>query len=207
MFSSARSGMLPPTSSRAALRLASGRTLPARVRRVEDDGSVTVEAVVPSLIKPGLPLELCWSESRDWFSLPVRVRSVDDAAAILSVEPVARSNKDSNRRRNPRYPLAIGLKVVVERGSLVSSGQTIRTVTIDVSLSGVSFESELPLQRGDRVRVSLMGDEGQLGQDTPGVVRWTASRAGSHGLSVGILFERPADSLVRALRQQIAQRC
>jgi hypothetical protein len=196
-----KAGDVPPAGSQVALRLASGRVLGTKVHAI-DDAAIVLALPHPSALAEGTLLEVAWSSGPKWFSLSSSVAAAS-ADGKLRLLPARAASEQKNRRSEPRYRLALGVRVTVERGRTLRPGNELRSKTEDVSLGGISFSVEADLAIGDRLRVTMLGTDGQIGNDTKGHVVRATRRPGSTATSVGVAFDDPPRALTSALRRLI----
>jgi hypothetical protein len=196
-----KAGDVPPAGAQVALRLASGRVLGTKVQAL-DEAAIVLALPHPSALAEGTLLEIAWSSGPKWFSLSSSVASAGTDGR-LRLLPARAANEQRNRRSEPRYILALGVRVTVERGTRMRSGSELRSTTEDVSLGGISFTVEADLAVGDMLRVTMLGPEGQIGHDTKGKVVRATRRPGATATSVGVSFDHPPGALTSALRRLI----
>jgi hypothetical protein len=209
LASPAPAGMLSGTP--IAIRLASGRSLSSRVRRVEEGGAMVIDVAQPSVLREGDRLEVCWSDRGRWFTLNTTVAAPPEPGGpdvgYLRLARVAEPASHDERRVFPRYALGLTISARVINGLRLRPGSEVRALTEDVSLGGIAFETDLELEAGDVLQVALLGDEGQLGGDTDArVVRSTRS-AGGLARTIGLEFIEPPQSLITAIRRAIVANC
>ena len=196
-----KAGDVPPAGSQVALRLASGRVLGTKVQAL-DDAAIVLALPHPSALAEGTLLEIAWSSGPKWYSLSSSVGSAG-ADGRLRLLPARAASEQKNRRSEPRYRLALGVRVTVERGRTLRPGSELRSKTEDVSLGGISFAVEADLAIGDLLKVTMLGAEGQIGNDTKGRVVRATRRPGSTATNVGVAFDHPPGALTSALRRLI----
>jgi hypothetical protein len=196
-----KAGDVPPVGSQVALRLASGRLLGTKVHAV-DEAAIVLALPHPSALAEGTLLEIAWSIGPKWYSLASSVAPAS-ADKRLRLLPAKAANEQKNRRSEARYRLALNIRVKVERGRTLRPGTELRAKTEDVSLGGISFTVEEDLLLGDKLRVTMFGAEGQIGNDTQGHVVRAIRRPGSTATSVGVAFDNPPGALTSALRRII----
>jgi hypothetical protein len=196
-----KAGDVPPAGSQVALRLASGRVLGTKVQAL-DDAAIVLALPHPSALAEGTLLEIAWSSGPKWYSLSSSVASAG-ADGRLRLLPARAANEQKNRRSEPRYRLALGVRITVEKGRKLRPGSELRSKTEDVSLGGISFTVEGELAIGDLLRVTMLGAEGQIGNDTKGRVVRATRRPGATATSVGVAFDHPPGALTSALRRLI----
>lgn len=196
-----KAGDVPPVGSQVALRLASGRVLGTKVQAL-DEAAIVLALPHPSALAEGTLLEIAWSSGPKWFSLSSSVASAG-ADGRLRLLPARAASEQKNRRSEPRYRLALGVRVTVEKGRTLRPGSELRSKTEDVSLGGISFTVDGDLAIGDALRVTMLGAEGQIGNDTKGRVVRATRRPGATATSVGVAFDHPPGALTSALRRLI----
>jgi hypothetical protein len=196
-----KAGDVPAAGAQVALRLASGRVLGTRVQAL-DDAAIVLALPHPSALAEGTLLEIAWSSGPKWFSLSSSVASAG-ADGRLRLLPARAASEQKNRRSEPRYRLALGVRVTVEKGRTLRPGSELRSKTEDVSLGGISFTVEAELAIGDLLKVTMLGAEGQIGNDTKGRVVRATRRPGATATSVGVAFDHPPGALTSALRRLI----
>ena len=196
-----KAGDVPPVGSQVALRLASGRVLNSRVHAL-DDSAIVLGLPHPSALAEGTLLEIAWSVGPKWYSLSSSVSTAGEDGR-LRLLPARAASEQKNRRSEPRYQLVLGVRVRVERSRALRPGNELRAKTEDVSLGGVSFTVDADLAVGDILRLTMLGAEGQIGNDTKGRVVRATRRPGSAGINVGVAFDHPPGALTSALRRLI----
>jgi hypothetical protein len=196
-----KAGDVPPVGSQVALRLASGRILGSRVQAL-DEAAIVLGLPHPSALAEGTLLEVAWSIGPKWYSLSSSVATAG-ADGRLRLLPARAPTEQKNRRSEARYPLVLGVRISVEKARSLRPGGDLRAKTEDVSLGGVSFTVDGDLAVGDMLRLTMLGPEGQIGNDTRGRVVRATRRPGSTGTSVGIAFDHPPGALTSALRRLI----
>jgi hypothetical protein len=196
-----KAGDVPPAGAQVALRLASGRVLGTRVEAL-DDAAIVLALPHPSALAEGTLLEIAWSSGPKWYSLASSVATAG-ADGRLRLLPAKAANEQKNRRSEPRYPLALGVRVTVEKGRTLRPGNELRSKTDDVSLGGISFAVDADVHIGDLLRITMLGDEGQIGNDTRGKIVRATRRPGATVTSVGVAFSNPPGALTSALRRLI----
>jgi hypothetical protein len=196
-----KAGDVPPVGSQVALRLASGRILGSRVQAL-DEAAIVLGLPHPSALAEGTLLEVAWSIGPKWYSLSSSVATAG-ADGRLRLLPARAPTEQKNRRSEARYPLVLGVRISVEKARALRPGGDLRAKTEDVSLGGVSFTADADLAVGDLLRLTMLGPEGQIGNDTRGRVVRATRRPGSTGTSVGIAFDHPPGALTSALRRLI----
>jgi hypothetical protein len=196
-----KAGDVPSTGAQVALRLASGRVLGTRVHAL-DESAIVLALPHPSALAEGTLLEIAWSSGPKWYSLASSVGTAGKDGK-LRLMPARPANEQKNRRSEPRYRLALGVRVKVERGRSMRPGSELRTETEDVSLGGISFTADVDLAIGDLLRLTMLGADGQIGNDTRGRVVRATRRPGATATSVGVAFDHPPGALSSALRRLI----
>jgi hypothetical protein len=197
----AKAGDVPSVGAQVALRLASGRVLGTRVHAL-DATAIVLGLPHPSALAEGTQLEVAWSVGPKWYSLASTVACAG-GDGLLRLLPARVASEQKNRRSEARYRLAMGLRIRVERGRELRPGTDLRATTEDVSLGGVSFTVEADLAIGDILKLTLLGAEGQIGNDTRGKIVRATRRPGAVGMSVGVAFDHPPGALTSALRRII----
>jgi hypothetical protein len=196
-----KAGDVPPAGSQVALRLASGRVLGTKVEAL-DDAAIVLALPHPSALAEGTLLEIAWSSGPKWYSLASSVATAG-ADGRLRLLPARAASEQKNRRSEPRYRLALGVRVTVEKGRKLRPGSELRSKTEDVSLGGISFTVDADVHIGDLLRVTMLGTEGQIGNDTRGKIVRATRRPGATATSVGVVFDHPPGALTSALRRLI----
>jgi hypothetical protein len=197
----AKAGDVPSVGAQVALRLASGRVLGTRVHAL-DATAIVLGLPHPSALAEGTQLEVAWSVGPKWYSLASTV-AVAGADGLLRLMPARVASEQKNRRSEARYRIALGVRIRVEKGRTLRPGTDLRAKTEDVSLGGVSFTVEADLAVGDVLKLTMLGPEGQIGNDTQGRIVRATRRPGAVGTSVGVVFEHPPGALTSALRRII----
>jgi hypothetical protein len=197
----AKAGDVPPIGAQVALRLASGRVLGTRVHAL-DATAIVLGLPHPSALAEGTLLEVAWSVGPKWYSLASTVGSAGSDGR-LRLLPARAASEQKNRRAEARYRLALGLRIRVERSKDLRPGTDLQAKTEDVSLGGISFTVESDLSVGDTLKLTLLGPEGQIGNDTRGKIVRATRRPGAIGMSVGVAFDHPPGALTSALRRII----
>jgi hypothetical protein len=192
---------VPPTGSQVALRLASGRALGTKVEAL-DNAAIVLALPRPSALAEGTLLEIAWSSGPKWYSLASSVGAAG-ADGRLRLLPARAASEQKNRRSEPRYRLALGVRVTVEKGRTLRPGSELRSKTEDVSLGGISFTVDADVHLGDLLRVTMLGSEGQIGNDTRAKIVRATRRPGATATSVGVAFDHPPGALTSALRRLI----
>ena len=196
-----KAGDVPPTGSQVALRLASGRVLGTKVEAL-DDAAIVLALPHPSALAEGTLLEIAWSSGPKWYSLASSVGTAGPDGR-LRLLPARAANEQKNRRSEPRYRLALGVRVTVEKGRTLRPGSELRSKTEDVSLGGISFTVDADVHVGDLLRVTMLGSEGQIGNDTRARIVRATRRPGATATSVGVAYDHPPGALTSALRRLI----
>jgi hypothetical protein len=196
-----KAGDVPSAGAQVALRLASGRVLGTRVHAL-DESAIVLALPHPSALAEGTLLEIAWSSGPKWYSLASSVGTAGKDGK-LRLLPARAANEQKNRRSEPRYRLALGVRVKVERGRTLRPGSELRSKTEDVSLGGISFTADADLAVGDMLRLTMLGADGQIGNDTRGRVVRASRRPGATATSVGVAFDHPPGALTSALRRLI----
>jgi hypothetical protein len=196
-----KAGDVPPTGSQVALRLASGRVLGTKVEAL-DDAAIVLALPHPSALAEGTLLEIAWSSGPKWYSLASSVGAAG-ADGRLRLLPARAASEQKNRRSEPRYRLALGVRVTVEKGRTLRPGSELRSTTEDVSLGGISFTVDADAHVGDLLRATMLGAEGQIGNDTRARIVRATRRPGATATSVGVAFDHPPGALTSALRRLI----
>jgi hypothetical protein len=197
----AKAGDVPVKGAQVALRLASGRVLSTKVHAL-DATAIVLALPQPSALAAGTSLEVAWSVGPKWYSLASAVGPAGPDG-LLRLMPARASSEEKNRRAEPRYPLSLGFRLRVEKARVLRPGTELRGRTEDVSLGGVSFTLESELATGDTLKLTLLGPEGQIGNDTAGRVVRASRRPGAIGTSLGVAFDHPPGALTSALRRMI----
>lgn len=196
-----KAGDVPAKGAQVALRLASGRVLGTRVHAL-DDSAIVLALPHPSALAEGTLLEIAWSSGPKWYSLASSVGAAGSDGK-LRLLPARAASEQKNRRSEPRYRLALGVRIKVERGRTLRAGSELRSKTEDVSLGGISFTADADLAIGDVLRLTLLGGDGQIGNDTRGRIVRASRRPGATATSVGVAFDHPPGALTSALRRLI----
>ncbi len=134
----------------------------------------------PSALAEGTLLEIAWSSGPKWYSLASSVGPAGSDGK-LRLLPARAASEQKNRRSEPRYPLALGVRIKVERGRTLRPGSELRSKTEDVSLGGISFTADADLAIGDVLRLRCSARDGQIGNDTRGRVVRATRRPGRDG--------------------------
>ena len=196
-----KAGDVPAAGAQVALRLASGRVLGTKVQAL-DESAIVLALPHPSALAEGTLLEIAWSSGPKWYSLASSVGPAGKDGK-LRLLPARAANEQKNRRSEPRYRLALGVRVKVEKGRTLRPGSELRTKTEDVSLGGISFTADADLAIGDVLRLTMLGADGQIGNDTRGRIVRASRRPGATATSVGVAFDHPPGALTSALRRII----
>jgi hypothetical protein len=196
-----KAGDVPAAGAQVALRLASGRVLGTKVQAL-DESAIVLALPHPSALAEGTLLEIAWSSGPKWYSLASSVGPAGKDGK-LRLLPARAANEQKNRRSEPRYRLALGVRIKVEKGRTLRPGSELRTKTEDVSLGGISFTADADLAIGDVLRLTMLGADGQIGNDTRGRIVRASRRPGATATSVGVAFEHPPGALTSALRRLI----
>lgn len=196
-----KAGDVPAAGAQVALRLTSGRVLGTRVQAL-DESAIVLALPHPSALAEGTLLEIAWSSGPKWFSLASSVGPAGKDGK-LRLLPARAANEQKNRRSEPRYRLVLGVRVKVEKGRTLRPGSELRTKTEDVSLGGISFTADADLAIGDVLRLTMLGADGQIGNDTRGRIVRASRRPGATATSVGVAFDHPPGALTSALRRLI----
>jgi PilZ domain len=196
-----KAGDVPATGAQVALRLASGRVLGTKVHAL-DESAIVLALPHPSALAEGTLLEIAWSSGPKWYSLSSSVGPAGKDGK-LRLLPARATSEQKNRRSEPRYRLALGVRIKVEKGRTLRPGSELRTKTEDVSLGGISFTADADLAIGDMLRLTMLGADGQIGNDTRGRVVRATRRPGATATSVGVAFDHPPGALTSALRRII----
>jgi hypothetical protein len=196
-----KAGDVPSAGAQVALRLASGRVLGTKVEAL-DDAAIVLALPHPSALAGGTLLEIAWSSGPKWYSLASSVATAG-ADGRLRLLPARAANEQKNRRSEPRYRLALDVRVTVEKGRTLHPGTELRSKTEDVSLGGISFTVDADVHIGDTLRITMLGAEGQIGNDTRGMIVRATRRPGATATSVGVAFDHPPGALTSALRRLI----
>ena len=149
---------MPSAGAQVALRLASGRVLGTKVQAL-DESAIVLALPHPSALAEGTLLEIAWSSGPKWYSLASSVGPAGKDGK-LRLLPARAANEQKNRRSEPRYRLALGVRVKVEKGRTLRPGSELRTKTEDVSLGGISFTADADLAIGDVLRLTMLGADG-----------------------------------------------
>ncbi|MEO9174582.1 MAG: PilZ domain-containing protein, partial [Gaiellales bacterium] len=197
----AKAGDVPSVSAQVALRLASGRVLGTRVHAL-DATAIVLGLPHPSALAEGTLLEVAWSVGPKWYSLGSTVAQAG-GDGLLRLLPSRVASEQKNRRSEARYRVALELRIRVEQGRTLRAGTDLRAKTEDVSLGGVSFTVEADVAIGDILKLTVLGPEGQIGNDTRGRIVRATRRPGAVGMSVGVAFDHPPGALTSALRRII----
>jgi hypothetical protein len=185
-----------------AIRLSSGRVRTLDVRRIDEESALVLELKRPTSIADGEPIEVAWCTRYDWLTARTEVMpnkaDGDPDAGLLRVGLVDGPDKHANRRGGARVNVKIGVRGNVVKSRAVDKNTPISVETIDVSVGGISFGTDLPLQVGDRIDVRLLGEYGQIGETTIEVRRIAPPSGG--GLSkVGAAFVTPPKEVTKAM--------
>jgi hypothetical protein len=196
-----KAGDVPAAGAQVALRLTSGRVLGTRVQAL-DECAIVLALPHPSALAEGTLLEIAWSSGPRWYSLASSVGTAGKDGR-LRLLPARAASEQRNRRSEPRYRLTLGVRVKVEKGRTMRPGSELRTTTEDVGLGGISFTADADLAIGDALRLTMLGADGQIGNDTRGRVVRASRRPGATATSVGVAFDHPPGVLTSALRRLI----
>jgi hypothetical protein len=185
-----------------AIRLSSGRVRTLDVRRIDEESALVLELKRPTTIADGEPIEVAWCTRYDWHTARTEVMpnkpDGDPDAGLLRVGLIDAPDKHANRRGGARVNVKIGVRGHVAKSRAVDKNTPISVETIDVSVGGISFGTDLPLQVGDRIDVRLLGEYGQIGETTIEVRRVAPPSGG--GLSkVGAAFISPPKEVTKAM--------
>src|SRR6476620_5177342 len=138
-----------------AIRLSSGRVRTLDVRRIDEESALVLELRRPTSISDGEPIEVAWCTRYDWLTARTEVMANkpdgDPDAGLLRVGLVDGPDKHANRRGGARVNVKIGVRGNVVKSRAVEKNTPISVETIDVSVGGISFGTDLPLQVGDRI--------------------------------------------------------
>jgi hypothetical protein len=162
----------PQQGTRLGVRLPSGRSLPAGVERLEPDGVLVLDVPATTSLRPGTPVELRWSDGSDWCSQ----RFLADTPAIaggerrLRLRPAGPPELHRDRRGDERREPVLVVLVRVVRSAEVMPGEQERAWLADLSPAGLSFESELAFEEGDRLEVTALGAAGSRIATVPATV-------------------------------------
>jgi len=141
------------------VRLPSGRSLPAGVERLEPDGVLVLDVPATTSLRPGTTVELRWPEGAGWCSQ----RFLADMPAIsgserrLRLRPAGPLVLHRDRRGDERREPVLVVLVRVLRSAEVMPGEQERAWLADLSPAGLSFETELAFEEGDRLEVTALG--------------------------------------------------
>jgi len=188
-----KAGDVPSTGAQVALRLASGRVLGTKVHAL-DESAIVLALPHPSALAEGTLLEIAWSSGPKWYSL---ASSVGTGRQGREASPVAAraANEQKNRRSEPRYRLALGVRVKVERGRTMRPGSELRSKTEDVSLGGISFTGRCR-PRDRRHAPSDHARRRRPDRQRHARARRRATRRpGATATSVGVAFDHPPGAL------------
>ena len=185
-----------------AIRLSSGRVRTLDVRRIDEESALVLELKRPTSISDGEPIEVAWCTRYDWLTARTEVMANkpagDPDAGLLRVGLVDGPDKHANRRGGARVNVKIGVRGNVAKSRAIEKNTPISTETIDVSVGGISFGTDLPFAVGDRIDVRLLGEYGQIGETTIEVRRVAPPSGG--GLSkVGAAFISPSKEITKAM--------
>jgi hypothetical protein len=185
-----------------AIRLSSGRVRTLDVRRIDEESALVLELKRPTSISDGEPIEVAWCTRYDWLTARTEVMpnkpDGDPDAGLLRVGLVDGPDKHVNRRGGARVNVKVGIRGNVTKSRSIEKNTPISTETIDVSVGGISFGTDLPFAVGDRIDVRLLGEYGQIGETTIEVRRVAPPSGG--GLSkVGAAFISPSKEITKAM--------
>ena len=185
-----------------AIRLSSGRVRTLDVRRIDEESALVLELKRPTSISDGEPIEVAWCTRYDWLTARTEVMANkpdgDPDAGLLRVGLVDGPDKHANRRGGARVNVKIGVRGNVTKSRSIEKNTPISTESIDVSVGGISFGTDLPFAVGDRIDVRLLGEYGQIGETTIEVRRVAPPSGG--GLSkVGAAFISPSKEITKAM--------
>jgi hypothetical protein len=191
-----------------ALRLNSGRVRTMPTRRIDEEGALVLAARRPTVLRDGESVQIAYSERRGWLTAAtIVVESRPDGhpdAGLLRLRLQGDPQEQKERRSGARVPVRLALRGTVERGAASIRGTRFEASTLDVSIGGLAFVSDLDLARGDRMVVRLIGSDGQLpgGDVTIEVLRIEALPGQTERKIVAVWRDAPND-LQRALRKLV----
>ncbi len=200
-------GVHPTTNM--ALRLPSGRVRTVDVRRIDYEAGLVLELRRPSSIPDGTTIEIAWSDRYNWMTARTKVLAAkpdgDPDAGLLRLALAADPGVHENRRGSARAPLTALIRGVVERCGPNKKGTTFEADTIDLSLDGIAFASNLPFAAGDGATIRVIGDSGQIGGETRIKVLRVAPLAGTAESRIVALFVSPPGDLKKAVAAYVAR--
>lgn len=126
---------------------------PSLVLRVEE--STLYCQTIPAYCAPGQPLKMLFPVADRLWTVPVQKTRVQPVPQVLSLAirgPAAKSDP----RQHPRYPLAISVL-----GSF-PNGAPLRSLTTDISLSGLGFLADRPLAVGIQLKLTLTSGDSSI---------------------------------------------
>ena len=186
-----------------AIRLSSGRVRTLDVRRIDEDSALVLELKRPSSIADGEPIEVAWCTRYDWHTARTEVMpnkpDGDADAGLLRLGLLEEPDKHANRRGGARVNVKLGIRGNVAKSRGVDKNTPISTETIDVSIGGISFGTDLPFAVGDRIDVRILGEYGQIGDETTIEVRRVAPPSGGGQSKVGAAFVSPSKEITKAM--------
>ena len=91
-----------------------------------DDSAIVLALPHPSALAEGTLLEIAWSSGPKWYSLSSSVGPAGKDGK-LRLLPARAANEQKNRRSEPRYRLALGVRVKVEKGRTLRPGSELRS--------------------------------------------------------------------------------
>jgi hypothetical protein len=149
-----------------ALQLKSGRVRTMTSRHIDDEGALVLTTRRATTLSDGDEVKLAWSERQGWLTAstvvaPVRPEGHPDAG-LLRLELQGAPQEQRERRSGERRPMKLGLRGTIERGAPLVKGTRFEWSTIDVSVGGAAFITDVDLAPGDRVKLRLIGPSGQL---------------------------------------------
>jgi hypothetical protein len=185
-----------------AIRLSSGRVRTLDVRRIDEESALVLELKRPTSIGDGEAIEVAWCTRYDWLTARTEVMpnkpDGDPDAGLLRVGLVEGPDKHANRRGGARVNVKIGIRGNVVKSRAIDKNTPLEAESIDVSVGGISFGTDLPFAVGDRIDVRLLGEYGQIGETTIEVRRVAPPSGG--GLSkVGAAFVSPPKEVTKAM--------
>jgi hypothetical protein len=196
-----------PTGA-VGIRLKSGRVWTVNVARIDEDGLLVTALPRPSVLAEDDTLDIAWSEQRGWLTAttivaPTRTGQHPEAG-LLRLELQSGPTKQRERRSSRRVGVRLAVRGVVERGARPIRGERIETVTIDVATGGVAIATDLDLTTGDRLRIRLIGPDGQLpGGEIAVDVRRVEPLSEATRRRVVLAWRDPPPELTRALRRLV----
>jgi hypothetical protein len=195
-------------SGSVALQLKSGRVRTMTTRRIDEEGALVMSTRRPSTLPDGDEVKVAWSDRRGWLKAATVVAESQPEghpdAGMLRLVLQGAPQEQKERRSSERRAMKIGLRGLVERGAPTVRGMRFESNSLDVSIGGTAFISDLDLAKGDRLKLRLIGPSGQLpgGEFDAEVLRAEPLPEGAEKKFV-IVWKSPPAELRKALQQLI----